>query len=84
MLGRTGSCVSGGGFGDVDRRVGTKASLSLLTGEVPRFAEPTSMVLACRGVGGSSEEAEGSTRVASDWDTESRDSELIKGEERVR
>ena len=46
--------------------------------------EGTSMVFACRGVGGSSEEAVVSMRVASDGVVESSVSELIKGEESVR
>lgn len=84
MFGRVVSAVSDGGLGDVDRLAGTKASLSLFTGEVPRLAAAMSMVWACRGVGGSSEEAVESIRVVSDCATESRVSELIKGEESVR
>lgn len=84
VLGRAGSVVSDGGLGEVDRRAGTNASFSLFAGEVPRLAEPISIVWARRGGGGSSEEKAESTSVASDCAAVSRVSELIRGEEWVR
>lgn len=72
-------------FGDVDLRLGEKASLSLPTGDVPLLLlEGTSMVLAWRKVDGSSADVAESTRVASEGATESTVSEVIRGEERVK
>jgi hypothetical protein len=82
--GRAPSVVSDGVFGGFERRAGTNASLSLFTGEVPRLAAATSMVWAFRGVGGSSEAVVEPVMLISDCAAESRVSELIRGEERVR
>jgi hypothetical protein len=77
-------------LGEVDLRVGLKASLSLLTGEAPRLGRATSMVFACWrgsswGLWGVMTE---STRVASvsvaDEVGESSVSEAMRGEDRVR
>jgi hypothetical protein len=74
-------------LGEVDLRVGLKASLSLLTGETPRLGRATSMVFACWrgsswGLWGAVAE---SSRVASADDVgESSVSEAMRGEDKVR
>ena len=78
------SAVSDGGLGEVERRVGTNASLSLPTGEALLLDAATSMVSACRGASGSSEDRAESTSVASEGATESSVSELIRGDDSVR
>lgn len=77
-------------LGEVERRVGLKASLSLPTGETPRLwgvVVVVSMVSACLGETSSADVSE-STRVASvvvaAESMESTVSEVIKGEESVR
>jgi hypothetical protein len=73
-------------LGDVDLRVGAKASFSRPTGdgETPRLFAATSMVFACRREASSAEAIE-STGVSSVVDpTESMVSEVIRGEDSVR
>ena len=76
-------------LGEVERRVGLKASLSLPTGEAPRLEGATSMVFAWwRGLRGSRGVVAESGRVASvsvaDDVAESSVSEAMRGEDRVR
>ncbi len=77
--------VSSADFGEVDRLVGANASLSLPTGDAPLLLlAATSMVCEwCSGVPAGADVAE-STRVASEAAVDSRVSEAIRGEERVK
>lgn len=70
-------------FGDVDLRVGAKASLSFPTGDTPRLFAAISMVLACLS-GTSSAEPTESAREASAEATESIVSDAIRGDESVK
>lgn len=71
-------------FGEVDRRWGENASLSLPTGDAPRLLfAPTSMVLECCTVVRSGTDEAESTRVVSEGAVESTVSEAMSGEERV-
>jgi hypothetical protein len=77
--------VSSPAFGDVDRRVGANASLSLPTGDTPRLVvSPTSIVLECCKVLASEPDVAESMRVASEGAVDSMVSEAIRGEERVK
>jgi hypothetical protein len=77
--------VSRPALGEVDRRVGANASLSLPTGDAPRLVvSPTSTVLECCNVLASEPDEAESTRVAWEDAVDSMVSEAIRGEERVK